>query len=202
MAYKEFRGSVKDICGKILKPLIVLINKTGVTPNFITWVGFFLNLPAVYFLINGKFVIAAVIIIVASVFDMFDGALARMMDKKTRFGGFLDSVIDRLAEGVLYFGILVYYIGTGNRYGIILSYTVMFFSILVSYLRARAGGLKINCEAGLFTRPERVIVLILGLLINRVFETLIVITVVTFITAVQRMWLVYTEAAKLDKNNS
>ena len=201
MGYKDVRDSLKAVSQKVLEPVIALLNRTGATPNFITWFGFALNLPAVYFIIKGKFVPAAVIIIIASIFDMLDGALARMMDKKTKFGGFLDSTVDRFVEGVLYFGLLVYYIETGNKTGIMLSYVVLFFSFLVSYLRARAGGLRIDCEVGLFTRPERLIALILGLLINRVIEVLVLLAVVTFITVVQRMWLVFTEAEKLDKKS-
>jgi CDP-diacylglycerol--glycerol-3-phosphate 3-phosphatidyltransferase len=199
MGYKEVRDSLKDLSQKILVPVVVLLNKTGATPNFVTWLGFLLNLPAVYFIIKGKFAIAAVIIIVAGVFDMLDGALARIMDKKTKFGGFLDSTVDRFVEGVLYFGLLVYYIETNDKLGILLSYTVLFFSFLVSYLRARAGGLRIDCEIGIFTRPERLVVLIIGLLVSQVTITLVLLAVVTFITVIQRMWLVFTEAEKLDK---
>jgi CDP-diacylglycerol--glycerol-3-phosphate 3-phosphatidyltransferase len=74
----------------------------------------------------------------------------------------------------------------------------MFLSFSISYIRARAGGLKIDCEIGLFTRPERLIALIIGLLFNLVVFMLAVISVVSFITVIQRMWLVFTEAQKLD----
>ena len=179
--------------------MLVLLHKAGVTPNLITWVGFLLLLPAVYFLTVGRFVPAALIIIFASLFDMLDGALARKMGKITKFGGFLDSTIDRFSEGVLYLGILTYYSGTNNSNGIILSYLTLLFSFLVSYIRARASGLKIDCEIGIFTRPERLIALIIGLLINRVIEIMILISFFSFITVIQRMWLVYKEAKKLDK---
>lgn len=199
MGYKDFRDSLKNAGQKILDPLLVLLHKTGVTPNIITWVGFLLLLPAVYMLSKGRFIAAAFIIIFASVFDMLDGALARKMGQKTKFGGFLDSTVDRFSEGVLYLGLLIYYSGIPDTKGIILSYLTLFFSFLVSYIRARASGLKIDCEIGLFTRPERLIALIIGLLINRVFETMILIAAAAFVTVIQRMRLVYKEAAKLDK---
>ena len=199
MGYKEVRNSIKGFGQKVLAPLLVLLHKIGVTPDFITWTGFLLLLPAVYFLAKGYFALAALIITFASLFDMLDGALARKTGTKTRFGGFLDSTVDRFSEGVLYFGILIYYSGTNNINGIILSYLTLFFSFLVSYIRARAGGLNIDCEIGIFTRPERLIALIIGLLIGQVFVIMIVISAVSFITVIQRMWLVYTEAQKLDK---
>lgn len=199
MGYKEVRDTLKNTSQKLLAPLLVLLNKTGVTPNIITWVGFLLLLPAVFMLAKGKFLTAALIIIFASLFDMLDGALARKTGQKTKFGGFLDSTVDRFSEGVLYLGLLIYYSGINDTNGIILSYLTLFFSFLVSYIRARASGLKIDCEIGLFTRPERLIALIIGLLINRVFEIMILITAAAFITVIQRMWLVYKEAAKLDK---
>ncbi len=196
---REIRSILKDLSQKILAPVVVLLKKTGITPDILTWTGFLLNLPAVYFIIKGNFAIAALIVLFAAIFDMLDGALARMGNMKTKFGGFLDSTVDRFIEGILYFGLLVYYIETGNKYGIMLSYAVLFFSFLVSYLRARAGGLKIDCEVGIFTRPERLVVLILGLLFNLVFYVLVILVVASFITAVQRMMLVYAEAKKLDK---
>jgi CDP-diacylglycerol---glycerol-3-phosphate 3-phosphatidyltransferase len=199
MGYKDVRDSIKNLGQKILAPLLVLLHKAGVTPNIITWVGFLLLLPAVYCLAKGMFFPAALIIIFSSLFDMLDGALARKTGQKTKFGGFLDSTVDRFSEGVLYLGLLIFYSGTNNINGVILSYLTLFFSFLVSYIRARAGGLKIDCEIGIFTRPERLIALIIGLLINRVYEIMLVISAVSFITVIQRMWLVYNEAKKLDK---
>jgi CDP-diacylglycerol--glycerol-3-phosphate 3-phosphatidyltransferase len=196
MAYNEVRNSLKNMSQKILSPLLVLLNKTGVTPDLITWFGFILILPAVFLITKGYFLLSAFIIIFASLFDMLDGALARKMNKKTKFGGFLDSTIDRFSEGVLYLGILIYYSGTSNVNGIILSYLTLVFSFLVSYIRARASGLKIDCEIGIFTRPERLITLIIGLLISRVFEAMLLIAAASFITVIQRMWLVYKEAGK------
>lgn len=202
MAYNEVRNSLKNMGQKILSPLLVLLNKTGVTPDLITWLGFILILPAVFLITKGYFLPSAFIIIFASLFDMLDGALARKMNKKTKFGGFLDSTIDRFSEGVLYLGILIYYSGTSNVNGIILSYLTLFFSFLVSYIRARASGLKIDCEIGIFTRPERLITLIIGLLISRVFEAMVLIAAASFITVIQRMWIVYKEAGKIDKKNT
>ncbi len=199
MGYKEVRDSLKNLGQRILAPLLDLLHKTGITPNAITWIGFLLLLPAVYLLAIGRFLPAALIIIFASIFDMLDGALARKYDQKTKFGGFLDSTVDRFSEGVLYLGLLIHYGGIGNFNGILLCYVTLFVSFLVSYIRARAGGLKIDCEIGLFTRPERLIALIIGLLTNWVFVIMIVISVVSFVTVIQRMWLVFIEGQKLDK---
>jgi CDP-diacylglycerol---glycerol-3-phosphate 3-phosphatidyltransferase len=201
MGMKEIRDKLKKFGQKILAPFIVLLNKMGITPNMISWCGFILLLPAVYFLAVGNFVAAALVTIFASLFDMLDGALARQAGKKTKFGGFLDSTLDRFSEGVLYLGLLIFYSKTGFFYGVLMCYITMVLSFIVSYLRARASGLKIDCEVGLFTRSERLIALILGLLVGRVFEIMILISAAAFITVIQRMLLVYKEAEKLDKNS-
>ncbi|MCE5300629.1 MAG: CDP-alcohol phosphatidyltransferase family protein [Spirochaetia bacterium] len=201
MGYKDIRDDLKLWSNNALKPIIALLHSTGMTPNAVTWIGFFINCASVYYIIHGKFIIAAIIILIAGIFDMLDGALARLMDLKSRFGGFLDSTLDRLSEGVIYFGLLVYYSGIPDKTGILLSYTVMLLSFLISYIRARAGGLKIDCEEGLFTRPERIVALVIGLFINRVIVILAVIAILGFITAVQRMWVVYIKSMELDKKN-
>jgi len=198
MGYKETRDSLKDFSEKILAPIIVLLNKLGFTPNVVTWVGLVLTIIGAVVAGGGHFISAAFIILFASIFDMLDGMLARKTNKKTKFGGFLDSTTDRLSEGAIYLAIMIYYakLTPPDLMGIALCYIVMFSSFLVSYIRARAGGLRIDCSEGIFTRPERMVVLILLMFFQErgVMAALWIISVLSVITIVQRFMLVYKQA--------
>jgi len=194
----QIRSSLKSLSEKLLEPIVALLNFLKITPNLLTVSGFFINLIASYYIYIDNFNAAAIIILLASLFDIMDGILARKTNMKTKFGGFLDSTVDRLSEGVLYLGVLLFYIKISEKNGIILSYSAMFFSFLISYTRARAGGLKIDCEIGIFTRPERIIVLIIGLLINQLLITLVVINIFSFITVIQRIIKVYKDSKLLN----
>jgi len=201
MKIDEIRNNLKFAGEKILTPVIALLNFFKLSPNTLTILGFLINFFAAYYIYKGKFVIAATVTLFASIFDMLDGALARKLNKKTKFGGFLDSTIDRLSEAVIYFGFLLFFLNEKNFYGSILTYSAVVFSFLVSYTRARASGLKIDCEIGLFTRPERIIIIILGLILNQLLVCLILINILSIITIMQRILKVYKEASLLDKNN-
>lgn len=201
MKIDEIRNNLKFAGEKILTPVIALLNFFKLSPNTLTIFGFLIIFFAAYYIYKGKFVIAATVTLFASIFDMLDGALARKLNKKTKFGGFLDSTIDRLSEAVIYFGFLLFFLNEKNFYGSILTYSAMVFSFLVSYTRARASGLKIDCEIGLFTRPERIIIIILGLILNQLLVTIILINILSIITFMQRILKVHKEASLLDKNN-
>ncbi len=194
----HIRNRLKELSENLLNPLIALLNFLKITPNMITIIGFIINLIASYYIYKGSFIYGAIIILIAGLFDMLDGMLARKMNKKTKFGGFLDSTVDRLSEGVLYLGILLFYINTSNKIEIILSYSAMFFSFLISYTRARASGFRIDCEVGIFTRPERIIALVIGLLFNQLYITLIIINALSVITVLQRIIKVYKDTKILN----
>jgi len=202
MTYKDLRHKLKGLSEIILNPIIVLLNKTGASPNAITIIGLLINILGTYLIIKGKLVFAGIIILFAGIFDMLDGFLARKMNKKTKFGGFLDSVTDRISEGAIYLGILIYYLNTNSTLNSIIAYSVMFLSFLISYIRARASGLKIDCEEGFFTRTERIITLILGLLLsgifNSLFYALLIIGFFSIITIAQRIYIVYIRAKNLE----
>jgi len=197
---KGIRDSLKILVDRILTPTASLLNKYRVSPNTVTLSGFALNIPAAVLIAYGLFIPAGLVIFFAGIFDLLDGVLARKMGKITVFGGFLDSTVDRLTEGVLFFGILVYYLNSSNTAGALLAYAAMFFSFLISYIRARAGSLKINCEEGLLTRGERISILILGLLFQNLtgslFYAVIIIAIFSFITVLQRIAVVYKRSPK------
>jgi CDP-diacylglycerol--glycerol-3-phosphate 3-phosphatidyltransferase len=133
-------------------------------------------------------------LIVAAFFDGIDGALARLLNRVTRFGAFLDSTTDRFSEAALFLGLLIYYYGRGAGAEVILCYMAIIGSLMVSYTRARAEGLGISLREGLFTRLERMVALIAGLLLSPWIPLWIVLgllAVLSNFTALQRIWLVW-----------
>lgn len=133
--------------------------------------------------------------------DMLDGALARAANQSTKFGGFMDSVFDRLSESALLLGILLLYLDKAFTLGIWLVFLTLVGSLLVSYMRARAEGLGISCEVGVFTRPERVLALALGLLVNQVFIALCVVAVLAWVTVIQRFVYVGRQTRREPKDS-
>jgi len=172
-------------------PAAKLLVKTPVTPNSLTWFGFLLTVIAGALILKGNFFAAGLMVLFAGFFDMLDGALARLINRTTRFGAVLDSTLDRIAEAVILLSLLVLYAQEQSVLGSLLVGITLLGSFLVSYVRARAEALGIECKAGLFTRPERVIILALGLLLSRIdyalIITLAVIAALSFFTAIQRL---------------
>jgi len=123
--------------------------------------------------------------------DALDGALARLTGQKSRFGAFLDSFVDRLCEAVLYLGLLIFYTRHGARQEIMLIYAAIVGSLLISYARARAEGLGLECKVGLLTRMERIAILSLALILNRMSIALWVLAILTNFTALQRVYHVW-----------
>jgi len=140
---------------------------------------------------EGRLQLAGVLLIVAGAFDMLDGAVARATGRVTRFGGVLDSVLDRYAEAFVLGGLLIWIVRTElGAVPVLLCYATIVGSILVSYVRARAEGAGIALTQGFFARPERIVVLALGLLLDRPIWALWLLAVATNLTVLQRLWLV------------
>lgn len=169
------------------EPVVRLLARTPITPDILTWFGFLLSVGAAVLIATDYLIIAGAIVLFGGFFDMLDGALARYTKKVTLFGSVLDSTLDRLSEGALLLGVLALFSREGSETGVLLVGIVLIFSVLVSYIRARAEALEIECLVGIFTRPERVIVLALGLLINQLEIALWVIAAFSFITVCQRL---------------
>ena len=179
----------------LTQPVVRLLAKTSITPNAITWFGFLLAVGAAALITTGHLFAAGFVVLIAGFFDILDGALARHTKQTTRFGAVLDSTLDRLSEAVLLLGILVLYAREQSFAEILLVGVALLGSLLVSYIRARAETLGLECQVGLFTRAERVIVLALGLLLNQIDNALVIalaiIVVFSFITAGQRLLYVW-----------
>jgi len=170
---------------RITNPVIGILSKSGIKPDALTFTGLAINIGAAYVIATGHFPLGGILILVAGLFDLLDGALARFAQKTTKIGAILDSTVDRISEAAIFCGLLVWYMP--GRSEIVLIFAVLIGSFLVSYIRARAEGLGLECKVGLFTRVERVIVLAVGLLVNQVVIALWILVVFVYITVVQRL---------------
>ena len=138
------------------------------------------------------------VVIGAGLFDMVDGRVARATDQVTRFGGFFDSVIDRYSDLALLMGLLVYYASINRFFYVVLTAVVMTGSVMVSYTRARAENAIPKCKVGFLERPERVVLIIIGALFDRMAAVLWVIAVLSNLTVVHRMIYTWQEAKRLE----
>jgi len=183
----------KSAASYLTEPVVRLLARTHMTPSAVTWLGFAITLGAAAFISSGWLFIAGFVVLVAGFFDMLDGALARYTGQVTRLGAILDSTLDRVSEAVLLLGILVWYVREPSPIEILLVSVALISSQSVSYIRARAEALGLECEVGLFTRPERVIVLAIGLLVGQVAIALGIVIVFSFVTTGQRLLYVWKQ---------
>jgi len=187
----------KSVAYYLTQPAVRLLAKTPIAPNAVSWFGFSLTIGAAVLIIVGQLFAAGFVVLIAGFFDILDGALARSTNRTTQFGAVLDSTLDRLAEAVVLLGILVLYAREQSVTGILVVGVALLGSLLVSYIRARAEALGLECQVGLFTRAERVVVLALGLLLSQIDYALIIaltiIVVFSFITVSQRLLYVWRQ---------
>jgi CDP-diacylglycerol---glycerol-3-phosphate 3-phosphatidyltransferase len=183
---QEFRALARD-----------RIIESRLTPNAISIVGFVLNMAAAVLVTQRLFVLAGVAFIIGSIMDILDGRYSRMSGKGTLFGAFLDSTLDRVEEGIVLAAIAGYFAAQGDDFAAAMCVVAVLGSLMVSYTRARAEALGVECKVGLATRPVRVVVLSIGLVFARGaslgdFELLApaiyVLAALTAITVVQRVW--------------
>jgi len=179
----------------VLDPIGAFLNKIGLTPNAMTLMGLAGHIGAAYLLARGEMVWGGVAVMVMGPFDALDGTMARLRGKTSRFGGFLDSVVDRYAELFLLGGLLFYYSGQQLWLPVMLVYAAAAGSVMVSYTRSRGETADFKVTAGLMTRVERYIVIVLSLLFNRPIIALWILAILGNLTALQRIWLVRKQAA-------
>ena len=178
----------RNLAYRITSPIVSILSRSGITPNTLTLTNLALNIVAAYAIATGHFLLGGVLILGAGLFDLIDGALARFTKRTTKFGAVLDSTVDRISEAATLCGLLIWYVAReGATLEIVLILAVLIGSFLVSYIRARAEGLGWQCQVGLFTRAERVIVLAVGLLIDQILVALCILAVFIFVTVVQRL---------------
>ncbi len=180
-------SSIKEKSRLLLRPFVLLYLKSDLHPNFLTFLGFFLSILTAYLYRTGLFVQAAIGLLLSGMCDAIDGEVARRSGKVTKFGAFLDSVLDRYSEIVIFVGLLIYYMGSSAVVPVVLALTG---SLMVSYARARAEALGEECRGGLLLRPERLALLFVGSLFGAgIFVYfLVAIAVLSNLTAVYRIY--------------
>ena len=190
----------KTIAYYLTQPVVRLLAKTPIAPNAVSWFGFLLTVGAAALIITEHLLAAGFVVLIAGFFDILDGALARGTNRTSQFGAVLDSTLDRLSEAVVLLGILVLYAREQSAVGILVAGLALLASPLVSHIRAKAESLGLECQVGLFTRAERVIVLALGLLLSQfdyaLIAALAIIVVFSLITVTQRLLYVWRQTKK------
>jgi CDP-diacylglycerol--glycerol-3-phosphate 3-phosphatidyltransferase len=180
--------------------------ESRLTPNAISLTGFALNLAAAGLVVGRMFFLAGLAFIVGSIMDTLDGRYSRMSGKGTQFGAFLDSTLDRLEEGIVLTAVGAYFASRHDQLAVAAVVAAVLFSLMVSYTRARAEALGVQCKVGLATRPVRVVILSIGLVFARGaslghFELLIpavyVLAALSLVTVCQRIWHVRRELTRL-----
>lgn len=185
-------------CNKVIRLIVRGLALSKIHPNVLTFLGLVINIGAAYLLASGQFRAAGFVIIGAGLFDMVDGRVARETNRVTRFGGFFDSVLDRYSDLALLVGLLVWYGSINRFFYVVLTAVAMTGSVMVSYTRARAENSIPTCKVGFMERPERVVLVIIGALFDRMAPVLWVISLLSNLTVVHRMVFTWQEAKRLE----
>lgn len=179
--------AIQPITDWMLNKIADFLSALRLTPNILTVTGVFLNAGVACILIQGRFFLGGWLYLIVSMSDLLDGILARKRNMVTPFGGFLDSVIDRLADGLILAGLVLHYALIHNIPCVLIAAAAMLGAMLTSYTRARAESLIPRCKIGFMERPERVFLLAIGLLFNRVPVCLLLMAITSFITIIDRI---------------
>jgi CDP-diacylglycerol--glycerol-3-phosphate 3-phosphatidyltransferase len=185
----------KQIVDSIVEGLALL----RVHPNILTLIGLLINVFAMILFAKGIFLWAGVVIIFAGIFDMVDGEVARRTKRVTKFGAFFDSVIDRYSDMLLLLGLVIWYAKINRIFYVGLTGLVLIGSVLTSYTRARAESLIPACKVGFLERPERIVLLIIGSLADRMAAVLWVMAILSNWTVSQRIWYTWRETSAMER---
>ncbi|CAN5316376.1 hypothetical protein BH10ACI2_BH10ACI2_25370 [soil metagenome] len=197
---------------RIINAMVRSLASAGISPNILTTIGVTINIGCGVLFGFGEFFWAGIVLIVANLFDMLDGNVARMSGRVTRFGGFLDSSLDRLSDMVAFFGIVMFYASNVRQHSLLnvfLAGVGMIASVMVSYTTARSEGFGVKANVGFLQRPERMVLLIIGALstwdwnstnffANRMPQVLWVLAVGSLWTMLQRMIFIWKECRRID----
>ncbi len=191
----------RPLLAETLSRLAHMLHRLGITPNALTYTGFILTAITALFLANGAFRWGGVLLIIAAFFDMLDGAVARFTKQMSTFGAFLDSTLDRYSESVTFLAMAFFYsLRPSTRTELVLIIIILVGSLMVSYTKARAEALQVECKAGILQRPERLILLIFGLITGWLLPVLWLMAVLTNFTAFQRIYEVYWRTNQLQSS--
>ncbi len=171
----------------VLQPIARSLVKLHITANVLTFVGLLLAVGVGVAVMNGQMLLGGILMLLSGPMDALDGAVARQSGIPNSFGAFFDSTCDRYAEGFVLVGLSIYGLAINDPRVVLLAFVAFWGSLLISYTRARAEGLGIECKVGLFTRLERFILISAMLILNQVLIGLIILAILTHTTAVQRI---------------
>lgn len=197
---------------RMVVPLAAALAGAGLSANALTVIGFAVTVGAAGLVAGGYLLAGGVMLLAGAAFDMLDGAVARLSGQISRRGAFLDSTLDRLSDTAVFVGLMVFFSGgtllglapggpvtaliaqDAHRWGIRLALAAMLLGLMVSYVRARAEGLGFTCTVGIAERPERIILVAAGLLLNQMDAALAVLAAASAVTLVQRFVHVWRQA--------
>ncbi|MCY3947073.1 MAG: CDP-alcohol phosphatidyltransferase family protein [Anaerolineaceae bacterium] len=187
-------GRMRLLAARPLARVGLALHRLGVSADAVTLAGFALTLLAAFLIARGSLQGGGLLLLVSLPLDALDGAVARAAQRDSRFGGVLDSTLDRYADAAMFAALVYYFASLGQREHLALALLALVGSYGVSYVRARAGEAGIELREGLFTRLERVLVLLLALLIpGLLLPGLWLLALGSNLTALQRLWLVYRQ---------
>ena len=187
----DVQARARRVAEAVVRPLAAV----GLTPNAATVLGFLLNIVTAAVIASGHLTYGGLLLFISAGFDMLDGALARVMQRQSSFGAFLDSLLDRYSEAAILAALIYDFAVRGDIGAVLLAYLVAVGSLMISYARARAEGLGLEAKVGIAPRPERVIILGIGLLISfpATVAALIILVILTHVTAIQRLYHVWRQ---------
>ena len=191
---KTFSEFLRQTFKGLLEGISKFFIKLGIRPNMVTTAGLIGNLIASILIAQGNLLWGGLLALLVGPLDALDGTLARLLNESSRYGAFVDSVTDRYSEIALFGGLLIFFIQTGTWQDALLVFLAVVGSIMVSYIRARAESLDFSAKVGLFTRAERYLVLIPGIIFGHPRISLWILAVLTNFTALQRFWFVRKQA--------
>jgi CDP-diacylglycerol---glycerol-3-phosphate 3-phosphatidyltransferase len=197
---------------RIIDAMVRGLASAGIAPNILTATGVTINVGCAVLFGFGEFFWAGIVLIVANLFDMLDGNVARLTGNVTKYGSFLDSSLDRLSDMAVFLGIMMFYgrnVPQHSLLNVFLAGMGMMASVMVSYTTARSEGLGVKANVGFLQRPERIVLLIIGalstwdwnsdfFLFNRMPQVLWVLAVGSFWTMIQRILFIRSKLMRLD----
>ncbi len=168
-------------------PVSAGLRRLRISPNQLTVAGAALHLVVAWLIVADHLLLGGIVFVAASLFDMLDGSLARLSQMVTPFGAFLDSTLDRVSEGIVLSAVAYHFAEQGHAVDAALVVLALLGSLLVSYTRARAEALGVECKVGLLSRPERVILIAIGLFFNVLPWVVYILVALTAFTVLQRV---------------
>ena len=188
-----FTGAIGAAFNAPLRLIIAICVRLRIHPNVLTFIGVLIAIWAGWQLAKGDFLVAGLVMVVASMFDFIDGKVAHETGAVSLFGGFWDSVIDRFSDLALSVGLICLYSSLRRTDYVLITSVAMVFATMTSYTRARAESLITKCKVGFMERPERIVLFMIGAFTNRMAAVMWVIGVLSVVTVINRIHYTYLE---------